>query len=124
MVKLKKIEHLRTKVGHLRTKVKLHVNDKVIIIAGKNNGKIGKVLKLFKKTNRVLIEGVNKVKKHLKPGAASKEGGIIEVERPLNISNVMFLDEKTNKPSKLGYKVVEGKKYRLSKKSGEVILPK
>jgi len=118
------MNNLSTKVAHLSTKVKLHVNDKVMVIAGKNNGKIGKVLKLFKKTNRVLIEGVNKVKRHLKPGAVSKEGGIIEVERPLNISNVMFLDEKTNKPSKLGYKIVEGKKYRFSKKSGEVILPK
>ena len=105
-------------------KLKLHINDKVMVIAGKNNGKTGKVLKLFKNTNRILVEGINKVKRHLKPGAVSKEGGIIEVERPINISNVMYLDEKTNRPSKLGFKIVDGKKYRLSKKSGEVILPK
>lgn len=112
------------KMKNLNTKVKLHIDDKVMVISGKNKGKTGKVLKLFKNTNRVLIEGVNKVKRHLKPGAVSKEGGIIEIERPINISNVMYLDEKTNKPSKLGFKIVEGKKYRLSKKSGEVLLPK
>lgn len=102
--------------------MKIRVNDKVKILTGKDKGKLGKVLRLFKKTNKVLVEGINKVKKHLKPGVVSKEGGIVEVERPINISNVRFFDDKINRTTGIGYKIVDGKKYRLLKKSGEVIL--
>ncbi|EKD99735.1 MAG: 50S ribosomal protein L24, partial [uncultured bacterium] len=71
--------------------------------------------------NKVLVEGVNKVKKHIKPGKVSKEGGIISVEKPITVSNVMYFDTKLGKPSKLGFKVVDGKKYRINKKTGDTV---
>ncbi|HSX39480.1 MAG TPA: 50S ribosomal protein L24 [Candidatus Saccharimonadales bacterium] len=101
--------------------MKIHTKDKVKIIAGKDKGKEGTVLRVFTDTGRVLVEGVNKVKRHVKPGAASKEGGIISIERPIAISNVMYIDTKSGKPVKLGFRIVDNKKYRISKESGEVI---
>ena len=64
---------------------------------------------------------MNLVKRHVKPGAVSKEGGIVSVERPMSVSNVMLFDEKTNLPVKVGLRIIDGKKYRVSKKSGEVL---
>lgn len=101
--------------------MKLKTNDKVKVIAGKDKGKIGKVLKLYKEENKVLVEGVNMVKKHIKPGVANNEGGIVHIEKPIQVSNVMFYDEKNDTATRLGYKIVDGKKYRISKKSGDVI---
>jgi large subunit ribosomal protein L24 len=101
--------------------MKIHTNDKVKIITGKDKGKTGKVLKTYESKEKVLVEGVNVVKRHVKPGAVSKEGGIISIERPVHMSNVMLVDGKGAKATRLGYKVVDGKKYRVSKKSGEVI---
>src|SRR5207253_2800845 len=100
--------------------MKIHTKDKVKIIAGKDKGKEGIVLKVFPDF-RVIVEGVNKVKKHVKPGSVSKEGGIIAVERPISISNVMYIESKSGKPIKLGFKIVDGRKYRISKASVEVI---
>lgn len=101
--------------------MKIHTNDKVKIIAGKDKGKIGKVLRTYKETGKVLVEGVNMVKKHIKPGVADNEGGIVHIEKPISVSNVMYYDEKSDKVTKIGYKIVEGKKYRISKKTGDVI---
>ncbi len=101
--------------------MKLRKNDKVVIITGKEKGKTGKVLLVFKSINKILVEGVNKVKRHVKPGKASKEGGIISVERPIPVSNVMFYDDKLGKPSRIGYKLAGEKKVRFNKKSGDVI---
>ena len=111
----------------------IKTGDTVVVIAGKDKytkdkkGNLvpttGKVLKVYPKTNKVLVEGVNKVKKHQKPTQANQEGGIIEREAPIDASNVMLLDPKTNKPTRVGIKVVEGKdgktkKIRVAKKSG------
>lgn len=101
--------------------MKIKKNDNVIVIAGKDKGKKGKVLVVLPKKNKVVVEGVNKVKKHVKPGAVSKEGGIISVERPVDISNVMYFDDKIGKAVKLGSKVIDGKYYRLNRKTGDVI---
>ena len=101
--------------------MKIHKGDKVKIIAGKDRGKEGTVLRVLTAANKVLVEGINKVKKHVKPGAVSKEGGIISVERPVDVSNVMYIDQKSQKPVRLGYKVLDGKKYRVSRKDGEVV---
>ena len=79
------------------------------------------MLKVLEQTGKIVVEGVNKVKKHVKPGAVSKEGGIISIEKPIDASNVMYFDEKLNKTVRIGYKIVNGKKYRVSKKSGEII---
>lgn len=108
--------------------MQIKTGDTVVIIAGKDRftkdkkGNIvpntGKVLKVFPDENKVVVEGVNKVKKHQKPTQANQNGGIIEMEAPIDASNVMLLDPKTNKPTRVGIKVVDGKKIRVSKKSG------
>ena len=105
--------------------MKIHKGDKVKVITGKDKGKIGTVLKVFKDKNgfkhRVLVEGVNRVKKHVKPGAGSKEGGIITVERPIPVSNVMYFSDKLGRPVRVGYTIKDGKKYRICKKSGDIL---
>lgn len=101
----------------------MHVKkgDKVKVISGKNKGKEGVILASFPKQNRVLVEGVNIVKKHQKPSQANQTGGIVEMEAPIHVSNVMFIDPSTGKPTRVGYKVVDGKKVRVSKRTGEVL---
>ncbi len=99
----------------------MHVKtgDKVKVISGKNKGKEGVILKSFPKQNRVLVEGVNIVKKHQKPSQANQTGGIVEMEAPIHVSNVMFIEPSTGQPTRVGYKVVDGKKVRVSKRTGE-----
>lgn len=100
----------------------MHVkkDDMVMVITGKDKGKKGRVLAAFPKKNRVLVEGVNLVKKHQKPSQAHPQGGIITKEAPIHVSNVMPLDPKTGEPTRVGYKIMEnGKKVRIAKKSGE-----
>jgi large subunit ribosomal protein L24 len=101
--------------------LKIKKGDKVKVISGKDKGKIGTVLKVVTATSKLLVEGINKVKKHVKPGVISKEGGIIQMEKPIFSSNVMYYDEKAKAPTRIGYKIVEGKKYRFNKKTGEVL---
>ena len=99
----------------------MHVKkgDKVMVISGKDKGKTGVVLAAFPKKDRVLVEGVNIVKKHAKPSQDNPQGGIISQEAPIHVSNVMPIDPKTGEPTRVGYKVVDGKKVRVAKKSGE-----
>ncbi|GIW69546.1 MAG: 50S ribosomal protein L24 [Patescibacteria group bacterium] len=101
--------------------MKIQKDDKVKIISGKDRGKVGKVLRVYPSRGEVVVEGVNMVKKHIKPGKVSKEGGIISMEKPVKISNVMLVDPKTGEPAKVGYKIIDGKKYRINKKTGEVV---
>lgn len=95
--------------------------DKVKVITGKDKGKSGKVLAAFPKKDRVLIEGINMVKKHTKPSNINPQGGILNVEAPIHVSNVMLIDPKTGEPTRVGYEVKGDKKVRVAKKSGEVI---
>ncbi|WP_243292394.1 50S ribosomal protein L24 [Bacillus sp. FJAT-47783] len=101
----------------------MHVKkgDKVMVISGKDKGKQGVILEAYPKKDRVLVEGVNFVKKHSKPSQANPQGGIITQEAPIHVSNVMPLDPKTGEPTRVGYKVVDGKKVRVAKKSGETL---
>ena len=103
---------------------KLHVKtgDTVVVITGKDKGKKGRVLAAFPKENRVLVEGVNLVKKHSKPNPSNPQGGIVTKEAAIHVSNVMIADPKSGNPSRIGYKTLEnGNKVRYAKKSGEVI---
>jgi len=102
----------------------MHVKkgDTVIVIAGKDKGKKGRVLAAYPKKERVLVEGINLVKKHTRPSQTNPQGGIVTQEAPIHVSNVSLIDPKTGKPTRIGYKVLEnGKKVRVAKKSGEVI---
>jgi large subunit ribosomal protein L24 len=100
--------------------MKIRKNDKVKVILGKDAGKTGKVLMVLKERGKVVVEGVNIVKRHVKPGAVSKEGGIIKIEKPITVSNVMLVCEKCGKPVRIGISTVGSKKYRICKKCGEV----
>jgi len=102
----------------------MHVvkNDTVKILSGKYSGKTGKVLKVFPGENRLIVEGVNIIKKHTKPSQKNQQGGIVEKESTIHVSNVMVIDPKTNEPTRVGYKFLEdGTKVRISKKSGEML---
>lgn len=101
--------------------MKIRLKDKVKVISGKDKGKVGEVLRVLPVENKVVVQGVNIVKRHVKPGVINKEGGIVTFEKPINVSNVMFFDEKENKPSRIGYSVVDGKKFRVIKKTNEVL---
>lgn len=103
---------------------KLHIKkgDTVIVISGESKGQQGRVLEVDRKKERAIVEGVNLVSKHQKPNAAYPQGGIIKKEAPVHISNLMLLDPKTGKPTRIGRKLnSEGKLVRYSKKSGEEI---
>jgi large subunit ribosomal protein L24 len=103
---------------------KLHIKkgDNVVVIAGDNKGKKGRVLEIITKSERALVEGVNMMKKHTKPNAKTPQGGIVEKEAPVHISNLMIVDAKTGKPTRVERKLnSEGKLVRFSKKSGEEI---
>ena len=107
--------------------MKIRKNDNVIIIAGNSKGITGKVLKVFPKDNRVIVEGVSLRKRHTKPNQVNPQGGIIEMEAPINVSNVMLVDPKSGKPTKIGSKVIiddktnKKKIVRVNKKSGEML---
>ncbi|KRL00321.1 50S ribosomal protein L24 [Liquorilactobacillus capillatus] len=96
-------------------------NDKVKVIAGKDKGKEGIIEKVLPSKSRVIVKGVNVVKKHQKPTNANPNGGIVEVEAPIHVSNVMVIDPSNNKPTRVGVKVVDGKRVRVAKKTGEVL---
>ena len=102
-------------------KFKIKTGDEVIVIAGKDKGMKGRVLKVIKSKDRVLVEHVNMIKKHVKPSTENPQGGIEEKEAPIHISNVALVDQKTGKPTRVGYEIKDGKKVRVSKKSKEVI---
>lgn len=101
--------------------MKIKTGDKVRVMRGKDKGKEGTVTKVFPKLDKVIVEGVNLVKKHQKPDNANPQGGIISKEAPLHVSNVMILDPADNKPTRIGMKIEDGKKVRVAKKSGKVL---
>ena len=103
---------------------KLHIkkNDTVVVLAGEDKGKTGKVLKVLVEKNRALVEGVNMVSKSTKLSAKNPQGGIVKQEAPIHISNLSLIDPKSGKATRVGIKVTEdGKKVRIAKKSGEEI---
>ena len=95
--------------------------DKVRVISGKDKGKEGTIKTTFAKENRVIVEGVNMIKKHQKPSNAYPQGGVIDTEAPIQASNVMLIDPSTNEPTRVGFKAVDGKKVRVAKNSGKTI---
>ena len=105
----------------MNLKFKIKKGDEVIVLAGKDKGKKGKIVKLLPKLNKAIVSDINKVKKHQKPGN-NEPGGIIEKEMPIHISNLNFFDPKSDKGVKIGFKFnKEGKKVRVNKKTGTEI---
>jgi len=96
--------------------------DTVMVVAGKERGKRGKVLRVLTGKGRVLVEKVNMIKKHQRPTQKLRQGGIIEREGPIHLSNVMLVDPQTDKPTRVGMKsLADGKKARVARRSGEII---
>ena len=95
-------------------------NDNVKVIAGNYKGQTGRVLRLISSNNRALVEGINKVKKHMKPSQDNPQGGIVEKEMSIHLSNLMLLNK--SKPIKVSYKILDNKKrVRINRKNGNVI---
>jgi large subunit ribosomal protein L24 len=102
-------------------KLKIKKGDKVVVITGRDRGKTGEVKRVLPAENRVVVDGVNMVKRHTRPSAGNA-GGIVEKEASIHVSNVAHIDPKTDKPTRIGYKTLEdGRKVRFAKRSGEII---
>ena len=101
---------------------KIRRGDRVIVIAGRDKGKTGQVLRVVKETGRVVVQGVNVAKRHAKPSQADPQGGIKMIEAPIEVSNVAHIDPRDGKPVRVGFKIDEhGRKTRFAKRSGESI---
>lgn len=102
-------------------KVKIKKGDRVVVLAGKDKGKKGEVLKVLPKENRAVVQGVNMIKRHTRP-TQTQAGGIVEREASIHISNLAFVDPKTGEPTRIGYKFLDdNRKVRVARRSGEVI---
>ena len=105
----------------MAVKFKIRKGDKVVVISGRDKGKTGEVLRVNREDARVLVQGINMIKRHTRPSAVTP-GGILEKEASIHISNVAHIDPKTSKPTRVGFKVLEGgRKVRVARRSGEVI---
>lgn len=104
--------------------MKIVRGDKVLVIAGKDRGKVGTVKLVLSKRRKLIVEGVNVAKKHLKKSPRNPQGGIIDKEMPIDCSNVMILDPSNNKPVRVGFRQEGKKKIRISRLSGEQITVK
>jgi large subunit ribosomal protein L24 len=105
----------------MANKLKIRKGDRVKVIAGRSKGKVGDVLRVIAAEERVVVSGVNVIKRHTKPSRA-ESGGIIEREAAIHVSNVALMDPKENKPTKIGFKFLEdGRKVRFARGSGETI---
>ena len=104
----------------MNNKFKLKKGDEVIVLAGKDKGKTGKIIKMVPKQMKAVVSEINKVKKNQKPDN-NQPGGIVEKEMPLHISNIAFYDQELKKPIKVGYKILKDKKIRINKNSGKEI---
>ncbi len=102
-------------------KIRIKSGDTVQVIAGDHKGSEGKVLRVIRDKNKAIVEGVNMVSKHEKPSAQNPQGGIVEKEAPIHLSNLSLIDPKSGDPTRVGYEVRDGKKVRVAKKSNEVV---
>ena len=102
--------------------MRIKKDDQVMVIAGKDKGKTGKVLNVFVEQQRLRVENINLVKKTQRPTQQNPQGGMVDIEVPIHVSNVMLIDKKTNKPTRTGVSVLkDGSRLRISKRSGEAI---
>lgn len=99
--------------------MKIKKGDTVLVVAGKEKGKAGKVTKAIPKDNKIIVAGLNVAKKHAKPSKKNPHGGIIDLHAPINVSNVMIICPRCSKATKIGHKVTEKSKFRICKKCNE-----
>ncbi|MGL6065133.1 MAG: 50S ribosomal protein L24 [Fusobacteriaceae bacterium] len=111
----------KPKVKFIPDSLHVKTGDKVYVISGKDKGKTGSIIKVFPNKGKVIVEGINEVTKHVKPSQTNPQGGIVTKPAALFSSKVMLFDEKAGKPTRVGYKIVDGKKVRYSKVSGEAL---
>ena len=102
-------------------KLKIRKKDRVIVIAGKDKGKIGEVTSVYPKQNRVVVAGVNMIARHTRPSQTNPQGGIVRREAPIHVSNIAHIDPKDNKAVRAGFKTVKDNKTRFARRSGEVL---
>lgn len=100
---------------------KIKKGDTVVILSGKDKGKTGDVIRAIPSEDKVVVQGINMISKHKKPTQANPQGGIERIEAPMHVSKVAMKDPKSGKPTRVGFKFLDGKKVRVAKKSGEVI---
>ena len=101
--------------------MKIRKNDQVLIISGKDKGKKGKIVAVLRKRNKIVVEGINIVKKHMKPKNEGQKGQIIDMPSPLDVSKVKLICPKCGQPTRVGYKIEGERKYRICKKCGQEI---
>ena len=102
--------------------LRIKKNDRVMVIAGKDKGKTGKVLRVFPKVERALVESINLVKKAKRKTRQDQQGGFVDIEAPIHLSNLMLMDKRTNKATRFGVSVLkDGSRIRISKETGEAI---
>jgi large subunit ribosomal protein L24 len=104
----------------MATKLKIKKGDKVVVITGRDKGKSGEVVKVLREQNRLIVQGVNMVKRHQRQ-TATAQGGIIDKEATIHVSNVAHIDPKTQKPTRIGYRMDGERKIRVARRSGETI---
>ena len=105
----------------MTTKFKIKKGDKVVVIAGREKGKKGEIIRMVRAERRAVVAGINMVKRHTRPSSGTP-GGIVEKEAPIHLSNLAIQDPKDGRPTRVGYKILEdGRKVRVAKRSGEVI---
>ena len=100
---------------------KIKKGDRVVVLAGRDKGRQGNVVRVFPSENRLVVEGVNVVQRHTRPSQTNPQGGIVNKEAPIHVSNVAFVDPKSGEPTRVGFRMDGEKKVRFAKKSGEVI---
>ena len=100
---------------------KIKKNDRVVVLTGKDKGRQGQVIRVLPSEGRLVVAGINMIKRHTRPSQADPQGGIKHREASLHVSNVALVDPKTGEPTRVGFRIEAGKKVRFAKKSGEVI---
>ena len=111
----------KPKVKFVPAKLHVKTGDTVYVISGKDKGKTGTVTKVFTKKGKIVVEGINVVTKHMKPSQMNPQGGVVTKPAAIFSSKVMIFDEKAGRPTRVGFKMVDGKKVRYSKVSNEVL---
>nr|WP_103328027.1 50S ribosomal protein L24 [Bacteroidetes bacterium endosymbiont of Geopemphigus sp.] len=101
--------------------MKIKKGDQVIVLSGNYKGSKGEVVSVLPKKNKAFVKGVNLIKKHTKPNAQNPQGGILEKETPIDLSKIAILDPDSSRPTRIGFQIKEGKKFRIAKRSGKVL---